>query len=93
MAPVHLTVEDIYPSDDDPSPVRIHLNQLDQLDVRPSEEVRLTADDGTTVTFECQRNDYIPHEEGLIRISPTVREELGVSIGDIVEVSPVSECI
>jgi antitoxin component of MazEF toxin-antitoxin module len=85
---LRLTVENTYPSDKDPVPLRIHEKHLIRLNIRPGDSVQLTADDGISITSDCQRNDHVPVEEGLIRLPPTLREELGVSIGDTVIVSP-----
>lgn len=86
-----LTVEDTYPSDTDPVPPRIHDKHLVGLGILPGDSIQLSAEDETSITATCQRNDHVSSEEGLIRLSPTFREERGVSIGDIVIGSPASE--
>ena len=84
---LNLTIEEIYPTDEDPCPVRIHDDHLGELNTSPGDLVQLVTKDNTSTTFECQRNDHSPSEKGLIRVSPTVREELGVSLGETVTVS------
>lgn len=84
---LNLTIEETYPTDEDPCPVRIHGDHLVELDAPPGSPVQLVTENSISATFECQRNDYIPSEKGLIRVSPTIREELGVSLGDTVTVS------
>ena len=88
---LQLSVDDTYPSDKDSVPPRIHDKHLVELDIRPGDSFQLTTEDGISITSDCQRNDHVPAEEGLIRLSPNLREELGVSIGSTVIVSPSDE--
>lgn len=90
MAPsrqIRLTIEKMYPTDSDSGPIRLHDDVLVELDIQPGQNVRLTADDGTSETWECQRNDHVPGEEGLVRVPTMVLEELDITIGDSVVVS------
>jgi hypothetical protein len=87
---LQLTVQDTYPTDEDPVPVRLHYDHFVDLDVRGGDLVRLTAEAEST-DFECQRNDRVPSEVGRVRISPVIREKLCVSVGDTVAVSSIGE--
>lgn len=88
---LRLSVEGTYPTDEDPVPPRIHDKHLVELDIQPGDSIQLATEEEASITTACQRNDHIPTEEGLIRLSPGFREELGVSIGGIVTVSPPNE--
>lgn len=91
MDKIQLIIEETYPTDDDPIPVRLHADHLTQLSIEPGDSVLLTAKGGDTIEVECQRNDHISGEKGLARMSPSIRDELGATLGDQIIVSAASE--